>query len=279
MLALLTPEDIQPLVSPRLAGTHKGTYGHVGIIAGSPGRSGAAVMCTRGAIRSGAGLVSVMTDAETAKLVHAASAESMTHAGGDVVEFLKNKSGVVIGPGLPDHDRAYNWVRSTVASIELPLVVDASALNAFAGHAAELNPDGRPRVITPHPGELARLTGSDAKSVNADRITAARDAARTTKCVVVLKGFQTLIADPEGHVYVNPTGNPGMATGGMGDVLSGIIGALLARGVDTAEAACAGVYLHGVAGDILKEEFGDTGLAALDLADRVPQAIQRVRAM
>jgi hydroxyethylthiazole kinase-like uncharacterized protein yjeF len=279
LLALLTPKDIQPLIAPRLSETHKGTYGHVAIIGGSPGRSGAAVMCARGAIRSGAGLVSVMTDGETAKLVHAASAESMTHVGGDVAEFLKNKSAVVIGPGLPDHDRAWAWVRTTIASIELPAVIDASALNAFAGRVSELNPKSQPRVITPHPGELARLTGGETKAINADRITAARDAARSSKCVVVLKGFQTVIAEPDGHVFVNPTGNPGMATGGMGDVLSGIIGALLARGVDPIEAAYAGVYLHGVAGDLLKEEFGDTGLAALDLADRIPRAIQRVRGL
>src|SRR5512142_695565 len=276
-LALLTPKDIQPLVAPRLAQTHKGTYGHVGVIAGSTGRSGAAVMCARGAIRTGAGLVTVMTEGERAKLAHAASIESMTYSGGDVREFLHDKTAALIGPGLPDTDRAYAWVRATVASVELPLIIDASGLNAFAGHEAEVNPDGRPRVITPHPGELARLVGSDAKSINADRVTAAREAARKCNCVVVLKGYQTLVAEPDGHVYVNPTGNPGMATGGMGDVLSGMVAALLARGSDPAEAACAAVYLHGVAGDILKEQFGDTGLAAMDLADRIPLAIQRVR--
>ncbi len=279
LLALLTPKDIQPIVAPRLPRTHKGTYGHLAIIAGSPGRSGAAVMCTRGAIRTGAGLVSVMTDGETAKLVNASSAESMTHSGTDVNEFLANKSAVVIGPGLPDHERAYQWVRTTVAAVEIPMLIDASALNAFAGHLDELNPQGRPRVITPHPGELARLTGSDARTINGDRITAARDAARVSKCVVVLKGFQTVIAEPDGHVSVNPTGNPGMASGGMGDVLSGMIGALLARGTDPGGAACAGVYLHGMAGDLLKEQFGDIGLAALDLADRVPLAIRHVRTL
>ncbi|HEX9162931.1 MAG TPA: NAD(P)H-hydrate dehydratase [Thermoanaerobaculia bacterium] len=278
-LALLTAKDVQPLIAPRLAQTHKGTYGHVGIIGGSAGRSGAAVMCARGAIRSGAGLVTVMTDEKTAQLVNAGSAESMTYSGTDAGEFLKNKTAVVIGPGLPDHDRAYAWVRSTVAAIELPMLIDASALNAFAGRAGEINPNGRPRVITPHPGELARLTGGDTKTINGDRIAAARGAARACNCVVVLKGYQSLIAEPDGRVHVNPTGNPGMATGGMGDVLSGMIGALLARGEDPADAACAGVYLHGVAGDMLKEELGDIGLAALDLADRVPRAIQRVRAM
>jgi len=275
-LALTTPADVRPFLEPRLAGTHKGTYGHVAIIAGSPGRSGAAVMCARGAIRTGAGLVTVMTDAETAKLVHAASVESMTYSG-DVHEFLQKKSAALIGPGLPDSERAYNWVRATVASIEIPLVVDASGLNAFAGQAEEVNPQGRPRIVTPHPGEMARLLGIETKDVVSARIDIARQAAKKCNCIVVLKGHQTLIADPEGHVNVNPTGNPGMASGGMGDVLGGIIAAFLARGVDPFDAACTAVYLHGFAGDLLKEEMGDTGLAALDLAQRIPAAIQRLR--
>jgi len=277
-LALITPRDLQPLVAPRLSSTHKGTYGHLAVIAGSPGRGGAAVMCARGAIRTGAGLVTVMTDAETAKLVHAGSIESMTYSGDDLATFLDKKSSVLIGPGLADDDASYARVRDLIASIELPMIIDASALNAFASRANELNPHKRPRVITPHPGELSRLLGRMTKDINDDRIGAAREAARITNCVAVLKGFQTLIADPEGQVRVNPTGNPGMASGGMGDVLAGIIGALLAREVDPFEAACCGVYLHGLAGDILKDELGDTGLAATDLAERVPLAIQRLRA-
>jgi ADP-dependent NAD(P)H-hydrate dehydratase / NAD(P)H-hydrate epimerase len=278
-LALITPKDIQPHVVPRLAATHKGTYGHVGVIAGSPGRSGAAVLCARGALRAGAGLVTVMTDTETAKLVHAASIESMTFSG-DLDAFLENKSAVVLGPGLADDDDAYARTRAIADAIELPLIVDASALNAFASHASQLNPNGRPRVITPHPGELARLLQSDAKTINADRIAAAREAARVTKCVVVLKGHQSLVAEPDGHVYVNPTGNPGMATGGMGDVLAGMIGALLARGTDPVDAACVAVYLHGLAGDLLAEEHeSDAGLTATELADRIPRAFARSRAL
>jgi len=277
-LALITPRDVQPLIAPRLSSTHKGTYGHLGVIAGSPGRSGAAVMCARGAIRTGVGLVTVMTDGETAKLVHAGAIEAMTVSGDDISTFIEKKSAVLIGPGLADDDASYARVRDLVAAIELPMIIDASALNAFASRASELNPHKRPRVITPHPGELARLLGKTTSEINDDRIGAARDAARITNCVAVLKGYQTLIADPEGQVRVNPTGNPGMASGGMGDVLAGIIGAFLARDVDPFEAACCGVYLHGLAGDILKEEMGDTGLAATDLAERVPLAIQRLRA-
>lgn len=276
-LALITPRDVQPHVSPRLAPTHKGTYGHVAIVAGSPGRSGAAVMAARGAIRGGAGLVSVMTDAETAKLVHAGSVESMTYSGGDLSSFLVNKSAALVGPGLADDDKAYKNTRAMVDAIELPMIVDASALNAFAGRAGDLNPRGLPRIITPHPGELARLLETDTQTINADRITAAREAARVTRCVVVLKGYQTLVAEPDGHVYVNPTGNAGMAAGGMGDVLSGLIAAFLARDTDPLDAACAAVYLHGLAGDLLRDEMGDTGLAAMDVAEKIPAAIQQVR--
>ncbi|HYO78439.1 MAG TPA: NAD(P)H-hydrate dehydratase, partial [Thermoanaerobaculia bacterium] len=277
-LALITPRDIQPHVAPRLAPTHKGTYGHVAIVAGSPGRSGAAVLAARGAVRGGAGLVSVMTDPDTAKLVHAGSIESMTWSGSDVRAFLPNKSAVLIGPGLPDDEEAYATTRAIVEMVELPLVIDASGLNAFASRAAELNPRGLPRVITPHPGELARLLGGDAQSINSDRIAAAREAARVTNCVVVLKGYQSLVAEPDGHVYVNPTGNPGMASGGMGDVLAGLIAALLARDSDPLDAACTATYLHGLAGDLLRDEMGDTGLAAMDLAENIPAAIQAVRA-
>jgi hydroxyethylthiazole kinase-like uncharacterized protein yjeF len=277
-LALITPKDVQPHVAPRLAATHKGTYGHVAVIAGSPGRSGAAVMCARGAIRTGAGLVTVMTDPETARLVHAGSVESMTYSGEDLRFFLRNKSAVLIGPGLPDDEASYDHVRAIVSALDLPAIIDASALNAFASRANDLR-NIAPRVITPHPGELARLLGTETAAIARDRIGAAREAARVSQCVVVLKGHQTLVAEPDGHVYVNPTGNPGMATGGMGDVLSGMIAAFLARDTDPLDAACAGVYLHGLAGDLLKDEFGDTGLAAMDLADRIPLAIQKVRAL
>jgi ADP-dependent NAD(P)H-hydrate dehydratase / NAD(P)H-hydrate epimerase len=277
MLSILTPADIQPFVAPRLASTHKGTYGHVAVIAGSPGRSGAAVLAARGAIRGGAGLVTVMTDPDTASLIHAGSVESMTWSGTDLQQFLEGKTAALLGPGLADDDSAYETARAIARAIALPLVIDASGLNAFAGRAAELNPDALPRVITPHPGELARIMESDTRSINSDRIEAAREAARLSGCVVVLKGHQSLIAEPDGQVYVNPTGNPGMASGGTGDVLAGLLAALLARGTEPVDAACTAVYLHGLAGDILKEEMGDTGLTAMDLADRIPAAIQRVR--
>ena len=280
-LSLTTPADVRPHLGPRLADTHKGTYGHVTIVAGSLGRSGAAVMCARGAIRTGAGLVTVVTDLDAAALVNAGSIESMTfplvaldrNVVPQVLELLKTKDAVLVGPGLRDVDDSYAFVRELVARIALPLVIDASGLNAFSGRAAEV----RASVITPHPGELARLLDRSTKEINEHRIEAAREAARLCKCVVVLKGHHTLVADPEGHVNVNPTGNPGMASGGMGDVLAGMTAALLGRGVDPFDAACTAVYLHGFAGDLLAEEMGDTGLAAMDLAERIPAAIQKLR--
>ena len=276
-LALTTLHDVQPIFAPRLAATHKGTYGHVAIVGGSPGRSGAAVLAARGAIRTGAGLVTVITDRDTAPQIHAHSIESMTT---NDEGAIKTKDAVLAGPGLRDDEESYTHIRELIANIEQPLVIDASALNAFAKRANEINPQSRPRVITPHPGELARLLGSDAKSINANRIDAAREAARIANCVVVLKGHQTVIANRgDGHVNINPTGNPGMASGGMGDVLSGIIVALLARKVDPFDAACAAVYLHGFAGDLLRDEMGDTGLAANDLAEKLPYAIKELSAL
>jgi NAD(P)H-hydrate epimerase len=270
-LALTTPADVLPLFSTRLAATHKGTYGTVGIVAGSAGRSGAAVLAARGAIRSGAGLVEVITDRETAAEVHAHSIESMTESENPT---RLTKDVLLVGPGLRDDEESYEHVRSLNERVTIPMVIDASGLNAFAGRAAEINPHGRVRVITPHPGELARLIGSSAKEINAKRIDVAREAARACNCIVVLKGHQTLVADRDGYVSVNPTGNPGMASGGMGDVLGGIIAALLARGADPFDAARAAVYLHGFAGDLLRDEMGDTGLAAADLAEKLPYAIK-----
>jgi NAD(P)H-hydrate epimerase len=271
-LALTTPADVRPHFAPRGANTHKGTYGHVAIVAGSPGRSGAAVLAARGAIRTGAGLVTVVTDRVTAPVVHTHSMESMTSLDETAID---GKDAVLIGPGLRDDDDSYARIRTLVSRIDAPLVIDASALNAFRGRAAEINPHGRPRVITPHPGELARLIGGDAKSINAARIDAARAAARAANCVAVLKGHQTLIADPDGYVRVNPTGNPGMATGGTGDVLTGLIAALLAQGLAAFEAAQLGAHLHGLAGDLARDELGEVSLTATDVLDYLPRAFRK----
>lgn len=279
-LSLITPSDVLPSFPPRFASTHKGTYGHVVIHAGSEGRSGAAILAARGAIRTGAGLVTVFTDCATARLIDAVSIESMTIATETDDAFrraLEGKDALLIGPGLPDDEDAWSATRSRLRNVAVPTVLDAQALNAFAGRASALTELAMPRILTPHPGELARLLGIAVSEINDDRIEAARRAARETRSVVVLKGHQTLVATPEGEVAVNPSGNPGMASGGMGDVLGGIIVALLARGTAPFDAARAAAFIHGFAADILLGEQGDTGLAASDLAEKLPDAIRRLR--
>jgi ADP-dependent NAD(P)H-hydrate dehydratase / NAD(P)H-hydrate epimerase len=282
-LSLITPADVLPFFAPRPNQTHKGTWGHVAILAGSPGRSGAAILSARGALRTGAGLVTVLTDVETAKIVDSVSIESMSRAIdperdsiAEVLELINAKDAALAGPGLADEELAWAFVREVVPGITVPLVIDASALNAWPGSIEKLK--GRaPRVLTPHPGELGRLLGRSTEEVVADRIGSATEAAKRSGCVVVLKGHQTLIASPDGTVRVNTTGNPGMATGGMGDVLGGMIVTLLAQGHDAADAAAAAVWLHGYAADQLAEETSDIGMAALDVAESIPRAIGKLR--
>jgi NAD(P)H-hydrate epimerase len=167
-------------------------------------------------------------------------------------------------------------VRLLLPLIAKPMVIDASALNAFAGDARALRSDAA-RIITPHPGELARLLGVDTAEVNRRRFEIAGEAAKITHCIVVLKGHQTIVADPAGSVSVNPTGNAGMASGGMGDVLSGLLGAMLGRNNDPFEASRAAVYLHGLAGDLLRDKTADLGLTAMELADALPLAVRKLR--
>jgi hydroxyethylthiazole kinase-like uncharacterized protein yjeF len=286
MLSLITPQDVQAVIPPRFADSHKGTYGHVAIIAGSEGKSGAAILAARGAIRGGAGLVTVVTDPQTAAVVDCASIESMTfpitprsdslHA---LRQFLGGISAVAIGPGLPETREGFDFVHQLISEIELPLVVDASALNAYHGQIAKLGKPNRTTILTPHPGELARLLGRTNQEIQSDRIASAAEAARASGCIVVLKGHQTLVADPSGPVAVNNTGNPGMASGGMGDVLTGIIAAFLAQEMGPMEAASVAVYLHGFAADMLRDEKSDIGLRAMEVADKLPEAIARVRSV
>lgn len=284
-LSMITPGDVAAFVRPRAPASHKGTYGHVAIVAGSAGRSGAAILAARGAIRGGAGLVTVVTDADTARIVDSVSIESMTLAIErdaakieSLVGVLSRYSALLMGPGLPDDDESYQFVQVLSEAIDRPLVLDASALNAFRGDLSALNPRGESRVITPHPGELARLLDTSTSKINQDRIGAARMTAKNSRCVVILKGRRSVVAHPAGLIALNPTGNPGMASGGMGDVLAGLVTAFLGVGWEPFDAARAAVYLHGLAGNLLRDETSDIGMTAMDLADRIPHAINKVRA-
>lgn len=282
-LSLVTASGVVAWFAPRPPDSHKGTWGDVGIVAGSAGRTGAAILASRAAVRAGAGLVTVISDPDSAAIIDVVSVESMskTFAMGPaeaerIAGILGDRDAVLVGPGLRDDEAGYELVRGLLDRVSVPLVLDASGLNAFAGRPEALQGGGL-RVLTPHPGELGRLLGRTAKEINGDRLEAAREAAGRCGSIVVLKGHQTVIADPDGRVAVNPTGNAGMASGGMGDVLAGMIVALLARSDDPFGAACAAVYLHGLAGDLLRDEGSDVGLRAIDLAETLPRAVAVLR--
>ncbi len=266
------------LIEPRDPEAHKGEFGRVLIVAGSMGRSGAAHLAAMAALRSGAGLVTVATPRSVQPILAAMAPEYMTlglpeDEDGQLTEeglerVLDTAADVIaVGPGLGTGPRVRAFVHGIVGRAGVPLVLDADALNAFTGeHVSKLTGhDGHDVIITPHPGEMARLMGVSADEVQADRISAARRFAQAHQLHVVLKGHRTLIAAPEGTVAINMTGNPGMATGGTGDVLTGVIAGWLGQLLDPEGAARLGVYLHGHAGDLAMADLGEAALTASDL--------------
>jgi ADP-dependent NAD(P)H-hydrate dehydratase / NAD(P)H-hydrate epimerase len=260
-------EIMQPwTLGPRPRQSHKGNNGHVLAIGGDHGTAGAIRLCGEAALRGGAGLVSVATRAEHLTALNSARPELMAHEvhGPQALEALLPRATVLaVGPGLGQGAWGHAlWL--TALDARLPLVLDADGLNLLAHEPREL---GGLAVMTPHPGEAARLLGCDTAAIGADRYSAVRDLARRYRAVVVLKGAGSLVADPQGRVAVCPWGNPGMATGGMGDLLTGIIAALLAQGCDAWNAACLGVALHARAGDAAAAHGGERGLIATDLLE------------
>jgi ADP-dependent NAD(P)H-hydrate dehydratase / NAD(P)H-hydrate epimerase len=286
---LLTRSSAREHLTPRTPDSHKGDYGHVLIGAGSRGKSGAAHLSGIGALRSGAGLVTVATAASCQDVVASMAPEYMTvglreNAEGldpDEVDPLLDlaRDVVAIGPGLGQASGTRAFVRALVDRATMPLVVDADGLNAFSGEPDRLTGrEGRDIIITPHPGEMARLVGMSTDEVQASRLEIARNFATSHHLYVVLKGHRTLIATPDGKIFINPTGNPGMSTGGTGDVLTGMIAAWLAHLLD-AEAACKlAVYLHGMAGDLAEADEGEVSMTAGDLAGRIGDAILELTA-
>jgi ADP-dependent NAD(P)H-hydrate dehydratase / NAD(P)H-hydrate epimerase len=287
---LLTPEAMRDLIRPRQAGAHKGDFGHVLIVAGSRGKTGAAHLAGTGALRSGAGLVTVASPASSQPVVAAMAPEYMTVpleetpdgtvAAAALDRVLALDADVVaIGPGLGVGPQVTAFVHGVLERRSGPLVLDADALNAFASDASRLRGrPGRSIIITPHPGEMARLAGISTESVQANRLDVARSFATAHQLYVILKGHRTLIATPEGRVSINPLGNPGMATGGTGDVLTGVVAAWLAQLID-ADAACRlSVYLHGLAGDLSKADRGEIAMTAGDLAAHLGDAVSEVTA-
>jgi len=298
-LNLVDSTQVRATLPERIRDSHKGSFGHVYVVAGSRGKSGAALMTGLSALRSGAGLVTLWLPNSLQKSVAGRFPELMTEAlpetedgtpdrsGAErVLTQLQDKDVLVLGPGVTTHPSTKKLVWELVRRSPVPVVLDADGINAFAPPAEPIrNETNQPVILTPHPGEMARLIGKRIPDVQKDRLGIAREFARTRRCYLVLKGFQTVIATPDGDLYINTTGNPGMATGGTGDILAGMMGRFAAawkirhaRQSHTrlADFICAAVHLHGLAGDLGAETQGTESLIATDLLRYLPAAFKRV---
>ncbi|HEU5411980.1 MAG TPA: NAD(P)H-hydrate dehydratase, partial [Candidatus Acidoferrales bacterium] len=296
------PWEFRRIAFHRKADSNKGLYGHALIVAGSVGKAGAAALSAQGALRAGAGLVTVATPEPALATVAGFTPEVMTeplHAtpagtiardvfdSGGFAQILKGKNALAMGPGLTTQEETKQFLRAVVASkpagangLPVPMILDADGLNAFDGCANELRGEGRMLAVTPHPGEMGRLIGCTPKEVQANRLEIARKAAADWNAVVILKGNWTVTAAPDGRAWINSTGNPGMSSGGTGDVLTGMLAGLTAQfGAEKnwAETLALGVYLHGLAGDLAAEEFGEAPLIATDLIRCIPAAFAQLR--
>jgi NAD(P)H-hydrate epimerase len=290
---LIEPEWVRLLLPLRRRTAHKGDFGQVLIIAGSVGMTGAACLCAEGALRVGAGLVRVgcpeslndilevkLTEAMTFPLPETYERTLDTRALALILELAEGASVVAIGPGLSRHPDTVLLVQRLVGRMDRPMVIDADALNALAETPTLLESSHAPVVLTPHPGEMGRLLGVPAAEVQANRAHFAQLAASRFRSVVALKGAYTLVAEPGRPLAINPTGNPGMASGGTGDVLTGAVAGLIAQGLLPFEAACVGAYLHGLAGDLAAARVGEAlagqaSLVAGDIVSALPEALAR----
>jgi NAD(P)H-hydrate epimerase len=288
-LEVTIARDLSRLLAPRPLDSNKGLYGHALIVGGSLGKSGAAAMAGMAALRAGAGLSTVAVPGSVLPGVAAFAAELMTEplaeteAGGidtgaldRVLELATTMTVVAVGPGIGRQPETVEFVQELVKRVKCPRVIDADGLNAFQGKTELLDGHDRPLVLTPHPGEMSRLTGMSINAIQADRVNVARSFARDHHLVLALKGYDTIIALPDGQAWVNPTGNPGMATGGTGDILTGMTAGVIAQMPDdVARATVAAVYLHGLAGDVAVETMGEHSLTATDLLRALPEAFRR----
>jgi len=288
MTHLVTSEMVRALLPVRRPDSHKGDYGRILIVAGSVGFTGAAVLATQGALRSGAGLVTLAVPKSVYPIIASHVIEGMPTPLQDsqgaltagalkqLQTLLRSSDVVAAGPGLSQAAGVRHVIQGLLGSGK-PMVLDADGLNVTAGRAKMLSKAAAPLVITPHPGELGRLLDLPATKIQEDRLTAARSAAKRFKCTVLLKGARTVVATSAGEAYIVPTGNPGLATGGMGDVLTGAIASLIGQGLDPISAAYCGAYLHGLAADLIASERGMAGMLASEVADHLPVAIERIR--
>ncbi len=292
---LVTAKSFVALTRPltRTIASHKGSHGHLLIFAGSTGKTGAAILAAKGALRGGSGLVSLCCPSSINPVLESNLVEAMTivlpsgshtFAAEDIgfsLAQLEGKDAALIGPGIGTDKDTEEFVLELYKKTSIPLVVDADGLNILANNPTEITKTQSPRIFTPHPGELSRLLGCSVKQIQADRIAAVKKACEqlnsaATNNIIVLKGAGTIVGSVDGMMYINSSGNPGMATGGMGDVLSGIIASYLGQGMSPLDAAVVGVYLHGAAADMLYQEMG-AGYSATEVADMIPRAQHQIR--
>jgi hydroxyethylthiazole kinase-like uncharacterized protein yjeF len=285
---LLEKEDIQRWLSiPRHPDTHKGDYGHLLVIAGSVGKTGAAALACQAALRMGAGLVTLaipkslnaimemkLTEVMTEPLPETPKQSLSFRAFGAIVRLCENKRAVIIGPGLGTFKETQSLVLKLIRTLESPIILDADGLTALATQPKTLPTTNHSLILTPHPGEMARLIRSTVKEVLEDRIGISRNFSQSQRVHLILKGHPTLIATPKGEIFFNPTGNPGMASGGTGDVLTGMIGGLICQGFDIPSSLQAAVYLHGMAGDEGAQEVGEKSLIATNIIEKIPTLLQ-----
>jgi NAD(P)H-hydrate epimerase len=281
---------MRPMLHRRDRQAHKGLFGHCLIIAGSTGKTGAAALAANSAVRAGSGLVTLAVAEDIHSILEVKTTEVMTyplpdsgsghltnHAFPVIEKLLIGKAAVAIGPGLDTRPGTYALVQNIVESISLPLVIDADGLNALAEDISVLKrKKTKQLILTPHPGEMSRLLGTSIPDVEAIRISVAQEFARNYEVFLVLKGSRTIIASPTGTAAINGSGNPGMATGGMGDVLTGIIVSLLGQGYAAWDACRLGVFLHGFAADMVADEKGEIGINATDVLEKLPYAYNKL---
>jgi NAD(P)H-hydrate epimerase len=282
-LELITASEVRSILPRRRHDSHKGNYGHLLIIAGARGFTGAAALAIRAAIRSGCGLVSAVVPCSLVNAIASQVPEAMVYPGnetetGSLAPDALAATGrpatdftaIVAGPGLSQHDVTRQLVKALLVQTAVPLLLDADALNVIAPHPELLRTAKAPVIITPHPGEMARLMGTTAAEIQSDRLAAVKKAAELTGAIVILKGAGTLTAQTGQTTYINICGNPGMAKGGMGDVLSGLAGGILAQKINPLQAACAAVYTHASAGDLAAAIQSKTAMSASDIVKAIP---------
>lgn len=268
--------------------SHKGDYGKVLILAGSKGMTGAACLCSLGALRSGSGLVYNVIGHSLEPILQIKLTESLTigveetkdlslslKSEATIMENVENCDVVALGPGLGQHKDTVLLTKKLIPRIAIPMVIDADGLNNLNGETEILEKRSATTVITPHPGELSRLLREDVKEIQKNREDIALDTAKKLNCIVCLKGHGTVVAAPTGKVYVNSTGTSAMATGGTGDVLTGILASFIGQGIDAYSSAVSAVYIHGMAADLASQRKGAFSMIATDLVESLPEAFQK----